>query len=293
MAAKSFDIIIACKGDPGETRAMWLAISRSKKEARGREPAFAESSSGRGKKLGSFFSSSVIDTGACINSFHKENVRGNPEKFYSALAKAFPGLRFFIIQRGTGDSFARVTSFEAKNGRPRMSGSWEYENRELCEVRQAWLEALQGHWLRDGEAPPEPEAGTGGEDASSAREKRGRGEKTAFAQDLEAVRADGEALGRVKGQTPGICLAAVQNSGRALRFVKKQSAKICRAALRQDGLALEFVRGQTRELCLAAVKQNYLAYRFVRETTPSIFRLFNEGFQKRMDGVRASHQTAT
>jgi hypothetical protein len=268
---------------------MWLAISRPKKGSQDRAPALQELSSFTGKDMGNFCFSSVPDTGACMNSFHEEKARGKPEKFYPVLAKAFPGLRFFIIHRCSGDSGASVTSFEAKNGRLRMSGTWEYEGLELCEARQAWLEALQGHWLRDGESSPElsPESG---EEPPAPEAEAGRAEKDASARDLEAVRAGGEALAHVRKQTPKICLAAVENSGRALRFIKKQPAKICRAALRQDGLALEFVREQTRELCLLALKQNYLAYRFVRETSPSLFRLFNEAFQRRMREIAAFHR---
>jgi hypothetical protein len=295
MAAIRCDITLACKGDPGEAHRMWLAISRPKKGTQEREIAFQELSSLTAKNMGRFLSSCVIDERAFINSFHGEKSRGNPEKLYPALAKAFPGLGFFIIQRCSEESRVSLTSFEAKNGRARISGTWEYEAPELCEARQAWLEALQGRWLRDREDTPELCAETAEEPLATEEAEDGprRAEKTAAAHDLLAVQSGGEELAHVKKQTPKICLAAVKNSGSALRFVKKQTPKICRAALRQDGLALEFVREQTRELCLAAVKQNYLAYRFVRETTLSIFRLFCEGLQKKMDQIAASHQSAT
>jgi hypothetical protein len=293
MAAIRYDIRIACKGEPGEARRMWLAISRPKKGTQKRTPAFQELSSLTAKDMGSFSSACVIDEEAFVNSFYGEKLRSNPEKFYPVLAKAFPGLRFFIIQQETRKSDACVSSFEATHGRLRTSGSWEYGDQELCEARRAWLEALQGHRFLDGEDPVRdepPEEPPAGEEAQAGP---ARAEKKTSAWYLQAVRADGEELAHVKKQTPKICLAAVENSGRALRFVKKQTPRICRAALRRDGLALEFVRDQTRELCLAAVKQNYLAYRFVRETTPSIFRLFCEAFHTHMAQIEASHQSAT
>jgi hypothetical protein len=293
--AVSYDIDIACKGNSAEMRKMWLAVSRPKKgeseEGEERELSFEELAASAGKDMDSFVASgSVIDAGACVNFVRGEKSRTNPENFYPLLAKAFPGLRFFIVQVSFSEKSCCCASFEAKNGRMRQTGVWEDEIRESGEARRAWLGALQGHWLLERAvfdemaAPDEPVPC----EAAEGEHELARAEKQTAKMCLEAVQADGEALAYVRKQTPKLCLAAAENTGKALRFVKKQSPKICRAALGQDGLALEYVQEQTRELCLAAVKQNYLAYRYVRETSAAIYRQFMAGFMGDLERIAAS-----
>ena len=277
----AYTLDIACKGDPAGARAMWLAISRPRENTGEREFSFDEFSAAAGaNETEGFSSSSVIDPNGFFNSARGENASGHPERFYPHLAKAFPDLRFFIVQERTeADSFF-LASFEAKHGRMRATGKWEDTNPRLFAERRAWLGALQGHWLCDGEpAAPFEEPPEAAEARKQTAEER-----------LAAVRENAEALAGMKKQTPRICLAAVEISGRALRYVKKQSAKICLAAVKQDGLALEFVREQTRELCRAALAQNYLAYRYVRETSPSLFKRFSEAFQEKLVAIEAEEQ---
>ncbi|MDR3201089.1 MAG: DUF4116 domain-containing protein [Spirochaetales bacterium] len=259
--AASYAIDIACKGAPDDMRRMWLAISEPEKDFSGFVPE-----------------GSAIDSEASLNSVRAEDPEINPETFYPLLAKAFPCLKFFIVQYVDGDERESCACFEAKNGRMRVSGRWEHESAAAREARRAWTGALQGHWLLDSPVfdkaadPPETVPAEGDHELA-------RAEKQTSKMCLEAVRADGEALAHVRRQTPKVCRVAVENKGRALRFVQKQTPAICRAAVKQDGLALEFVREKTRELCLAAVKQNYLAYRYVGETSPAIYRRFMAGFR--------------
>ena len=305
-------IDIACKGDPSDVRAMWLAISRARENSDEREFSpeglFTAEEAGPGdgpfgrvNGKDGFSSSSVIDPGAFFNSVREDipdawdggiNAgpgRGNPEKFYPLLAKAFPRLEFFIVQeRSDGGTFF-LASFESKNGRMRASGSWEYKSPRLSKERRAWLGALQGHWLMDSrrglpEAAPGLEL-QGGIEAGAPEEAPISG------KDAELlVRENPDALARIKKQTPRICRAAVQTSGLALRHVRKQSAKICLAAVKQNGMALQFVNEQTRELCRAALTQNYLSYGYIRETTPSLFKQFTAAFQDRMAAIQAEEQ---
>jgi hypothetical protein len=285
MAVMSYNIDIACKGKPDDMREMWLALSRPAGD--GAEFAFQKLAAYTDKSLDSFVSAGAVDINASINSARGKS-KVNPEIFYPVLAKAFPCLKFFIVHYASGGNSASCVGFEAKGGRMRVSGRWEYENTAACETRRAWMSALQGHWLLQEEfdnAAPAGEAAAIGEAGSAAEsgpppEVDTGARKETSAEALERVVADGDSLESVKKQTPKICLAAVDNKGGALRFVKKQSLKICRAAVKQDGLALEFVREKTRELCRAAVKQNYLAYRYVRETSPAIYRQFMAGFQE-------------
>ncbi|MDR1932439.1 MAG: DUF4116 domain-containing protein [Spirochaetales bacterium] len=279
MAALMYDIDIACKGNPGDMREMWLAVSRPKEgNTEERQFILRKFSPHTGKDPGAFVSAdSVIDIDAHLNSIRGEKSKINPETFYPVLAKAFPRLSFFIVQRVSADGAWSCAAFEAKNGRMRISGRWKYDTGEACCARLAWIYALQGHWLlredeTGGAAPPSGEP----VGAAPQPDDRDAAEKRSLKESLAAVQADGDALEFVQKQTEKICLAAVENKGRALRFVHNQSLKICRAAVKQDGLALEFVREKTRDLCLAAVKQNYLAYRYVRETSPSLFRLFDQ-----------------
>ena len=289
MTGMNYTITIACKGEPAGVCAMWLAISSPKNDTDERQFSFGELASLTDKDLGSFSSSSVIDPDAALNSIQAEDSSGKPEQFYPVLAKAFPALKFFIVQECSGESGAEICSYEAKNGRMRLSGKWEYARLELCEARRAWLGALQGHWLCEGGACRETSAEISAEEAQqSADHELARAEKQTSAMCLEAVQADGGALAYVRKQTPKICLAAVENSGLSLRFVKNQTAKICRAAIEQNPFALYFVNNQTRELCRAALKQNYLAYGCVRETSASLFRLFNETFEEEIQRLTNS-----
>jgi hypothetical protein len=262
MAGASYSADIACKGNPDEMVKMWVGL----------------------KDMSPFAASgSLIDTGARINSIRGEKTaKNNPENLYHGLAKAFPGLRFFIVQFFFSEK-SRCACFEAKNGRMRQTGVWEDESPEAGEIRRAWLGALQRHWLLESSAPELSAAGNSAPDIAEGHESASRlasAEKQTVRMCLEAVQTDGEALAYVHRQTPKICLAAVENRGTALRFAKKQPVKICRAAVKQNGLALEYVQEQTREICRAAVKQNYLAYRYVKETSPSIYRQFMTGFQE-------------
>jgi hypothetical protein len=276
---------------------MWLAVSRPKKDrgAEAREFSFQELAASAGKQSASFTAPDcLIDTGACVNSILVESPRSNPANCYPLLAKAFPGLKFFIIQVVSSGASWSCASFEAKNGRMRQTGVWKDEYPETREARRAWLGALVGHWLLDWpvfEGGPDPTLPLPPETAEGDHGLV-RMEKQTVRACLEALRADGDALAYVRRQTPGICLAAVANKGTALRFVKNQSPKICLAAVKQDGCALEYVREKTRDICLAAVKQNYLAYRYVQETSPAIYRRFMKGFQEELDRIAAVHQTA-
>jgi hypothetical protein len=297
MAALSYDIDIACKGEPGEISRMWRSLSRPQKdgEAETRILSFHELAASAGKDAIPFTAPACrIDTGARVNSIRAEKLRGNPDKLYPILAKAFPNLGFFVVQLSFSDTSCSCASFEAKNGRMRQTGVWKDDIREAAEARRAWLGALAGHWLLEScvsgqaadAAKPAPAEATGGDHELARMEKQ-----TARAC-LEAVQADGEALAYVRAQTQKICLAAVRNRGKALRFVKEQTPRICRAALSRDGLALEYVQEKTRDICLAAVKQNYLAYRYVEETSPAIYRQFMKGFQETLEKIEAAHQTA-
>jgi hypothetical protein len=288
MAALSYLIDIACKGEPGEISTMWRFLSRPQKDAETRILSFQDLAASAGKGALSFTAADcVIDTGACLNSIQVEKPQGNPDKLYPLLAKAFPNLGFFIVRFSFSGASCSCASFEAKNGRMRQSGVWEYEIRAAGEARRAWLGALQGHWLLDGAASDRVSAPTGPLPLEAAEGDQGlaRMEKQTARACLEAVRADGEALAYVRAQTRKICLAAVRHTGKALRFVEKQTPQVCRAALARDGLALEYVREKTRDLCLAAVKQNYLAYRHVAETSPAIYRQFMKGFQEAMEKI--------
>ena len=286
MSAVCYTLDIACKGDPAEARAMWLLVSRPRENAEEREFSFDELSPAAAADE-SFSSSSVIDANVFFNSVRKEKAHGNPEKFYPLLAKAFPDLKFFIVQERRAGNSIFLSSFEAKHGRMRATGKWESTNPLLSAERRAWLGALQGHWLCDGEPPRETfEAAPLEETPAPAAPKQTAAER------LAAVQENPEALAGMTKQTPRICRAAVENSGRALRYVKKQSAKICLTAVKQDGLALEFVGEQTREICRAALAQNYLAYRFVRETSPSLFQQFSEAFQEKLSAIKAEEEQA-
>ena len=273
----SYSLAIACKGDPAAARAMWLAISRQKEGAGEREFSFDELS--REAEGEGFSSSSTINPDVFFNTVSVEDSSGQPEKYYPLLAKAFPGLAFFIIQERTEGEAFFLASFESKNGRMRTSGKWEDNNPRLSGERRAWLGALQGHWLAAAglppEAAPDEDAGEEAEPWTNADER------------LAAIEENPDALARIKKQTPHLCHAAVEKSGLSLRHVKKQSAKLCLAAVKQDGLALEFVREQTREICRAALEQNYLSYGFVRETSPSLYRQFSEAFANRLAAIEA------
>jgi hypothetical protein len=87
---------------------------------------------------------------------------------------------------------------------------------------------------------------------------------------LEAVKQDGRALQYVKEQSPEICLEAVKQAGYALRFVIEQTPEICLAAVKQNGCALQYVKEQSPEICLEAVKQNGYALQYVEEQNPEI-----------------------
>jgi hypothetical protein len=294
MADLSYHIDIACRGAHEETSRMWLALSQPQENGRAetRTLPFQGLAALAGNDSASFTAPGCrIDTDARLNSLHVENSQDNPDKSYALLAKAFPNLKFFIVQFSFSGDSCSCACFEAKNGRMRQTGVWKDEIREAGEARRAWLGALQGHWLvrrsafgqeAASEKPLPPEAAEGDHELARV------GKQTIRAC-LEAVRADGNALAHVRKQTPKICLAAVANAGRALRFVEKQTPGICRAALAQDGLALEYVQEQTRNLCLAAVKQNYLAYRHVRETSPTVYRQFMKGFRENMERILAAN----
>jgi hypothetical protein len=89
---------------------------------------------------------------------------------------------------------------------------------------------------------------------------------------IATVSNDGLVLPYVKEQTPEICMAAVSNDGWSLKFVKEQTPEICMAAVFNEGFALQYVKEQTPELCIVAVSKEECALQYVKEHTPEIYK---------------------